>query len=152
MVYSTHCFDFLLLENSLVTRHSCLGVSSYLGEKRLFKVAELASDHKDHVTSDQDHVASCDHTVLGLGKGVEGLTLDENSTNGEIPRPNFFIYKVTSNSQLTCRTRRAEVKGLSGLGGQRCGLLEVGGAERQKELLKKLVLYPLDVQGLENSQ
>jgi len=138
-----------------VTRHSCLGVASYLGERRLFKVADLASDHEGRVTSDGDHVTSCDSSVLDLEKDVEGLTLNEATTNQiacELPHPNFFICKVTGNSQLTCRTLRSKVNCLSGSGGLTFGLLGVGGANRQKELLEKLVLYPLDCQGLENGQ
>lgn len=131
--------DFLLvLDGSLVTSCSYLGVQ-YLGERRVFRVVGVTefgdkSEAANHVGELQLNLSQLDLN------GSDAVQSDSNSSYEE-----FDIYKITSRSKFRIIAEPSEDE-CDGSPQQRpLGFSEVGGLQKQIELLKELVLHPLKV-------
>lgn len=131
------CVDSL--DGLLVTSSSYLGVQ-YLGEKKVFKVVEI----REYVDKPQ-----ADSKLGVLQQGLSQLNLNESEVfqnDSDSSNPEVDVYKVTVRSKFKIIAEDGRSGGSSGSSGQRpLSFLEVGGLKKQIQLLKELVLYPLNV-------
>ncbi len=104
----------------------------YLGEMRVFKVSGLTP------FPNEEECSSSLTDVCGEGEIEEKLsTLDLNETEP------MCIYKITSRSRLEVVVSEVEKDGYLQKG-KPPPLSEVGGAQVQIQLLREVILYPLN--------
>lgn len=126
----------MCLDGYLLTRNSSLGVQ-YLGEMRVFKVAAI----KTLSTTPELRELELDLSKLKLN-GSSMFEDSESITNGQ-PSLNVEVYKITGKSKFRIVTAKNSGGGGRSAGIQGPSFLEVGGLRKQIQLLKELVLHPL---------
>lgn len=109
----------------------------YLGERKVFKVVEI----KEYVDKPQADIGV-------LQQGLSQMSLDEpnafqNDSIGST-NPEVDIYKVTVRSKFNIAEDGRSGGSGGSLGQRPLTFLEVGGLKKQIQLLKELVLHPLN--------
>ncbi len=118
-----------------------MGVASYLGQMRQFKVADITATD----TSDTPSVQILENNMKELTLAKTRSEEKVGTISGDdFPIPHFQVFKLTNQTKLTCNKSTKSVKEVSRAASTPCGLSGVGGVSKQKELLRKLVLHPLN--------
>ena len=126
----------------LVTPFSHFSVK-HLGEERSFKIVGVkSSSDKPHQNGTDENELS--KSILELEQELPKLSLNESTElNGIVSTPvaDLHIFKVTSRTKFTVSAMSPR-EDLSGPSTTR--LSDIGGLEKQIQLLSDLVLHPLE--------
>lgn len=139
-VNSTFIQYFLHMhEGFLVTSSSYLGVQ-YLGEQRVFKVAAIK---RDVGVANPGCNGDLESGLLKLSlNGAEDGCSD--APNASLSAEDVTVYKITSRSKFVIADAGGKGDGSAGsVGHVSLGFSEVGGLQKQIQLLRELVLHPL---------
>ena len=119
----------------MVTNSSYLGVQ-YLGEQRVFRVTFVK----------QDVGVANSGCNGGLENGLSKLSLN-GVEDGCKDTSNVTVYKITSRSKFTIADADGGNVSVGSVGWVSLGFSEIGGLQRQIQLLRDLVLHPLKNSG-----